>query len=497
MERDFMRTLSPVSISLVLISLIVLYGGNRSHAADGGAAQGGYAVVVSKATQADADWQPVVDALVAKHAATVIWYSADVDESLGELKRQFPRYICFVAKPEEATKKLVAQVHRLTRKLDDDPYTDVLWGILTGYDAKCALRIARQATPLVIERAASGTEIALDHCTEGLWYSEFDRGRMTRKLRGGQATDEKGPADTTQALADSLNQYQAQLFVTSGHATERDWQIGFRYRNGEFRCQQGQLYGLDTAKQKIPINSTNPKVYLPIGNCLMGHIDSRDAMALAFMNSAGVDQMIGYTVLTWYGYAGWGLLDYFVEQPGRFTLSEAFFANQQALLHRLDSNFPGLASAEGDASDRPIQETQASRAAGVSVQDARGLLYDRDVVALYGDPAWSAKTQSHDCAWEQTLSEAGGQFTLDIKPRLGPKSFDPVNTNGSQRGGRPIFALLAERIDAGSVQITAGADLKPIVTDNFVLVPLPAKCDPERTYRVTFSARKLADEKKQ
>jgi zinc protease len=462
-------------------------------AAEAHAAPGGYAVVVSQATQADVDWQPVVDALVAKHAAAVIGYAADLDESLAELKRQFPRYVCFVAKPEEATKQFVAQVHRLTRKLDDDPYTDALWGILTGYDATCALRIAQQGTPLVIERVASGTEIALDHCTEGLWYSELDRGRMTRKSRGGQAADEKGPADTTQALADSLNQYQAQLFVTSGHATERDWQIGFRYRNGQFRCAEGQLYGLDTAKQKIPINSTNPKVYLPIGNCLMGHIDSRDAMALAFMNSAGVDQMIGYTVLTWYGYAGWGLLDYFVEQPGRFTLAEAFFANQQALLHRLESNFPGLASADGDAGDRPIQETAASRAAGVSVQDARGLLYDRDALALYGDPAWSAKMQTHDCAWEQTLSEAEGKFTLEIKPRLGAQSFDPVNTNGSQRGGRPIFALLAERIEAGSVQISAGADLRPIVTDNFVLVPLPAKCDPERSYRVTFSARKLAD----
>ena len=277
------------------------------------------------------------------------------------------------------------------------------------------------------------------------------------------------------------------MFVTSGHATERDWQIGFRYRNGQFRCEQGQLYGLDTAKNKIPIHSPNPKVYLPVGNCLMGHIDGRESMALAFMNSAGVDQMAGYTVLTWYGYGGWGMLDYFVEQPGRYTLAEAFFANQQALLHRLDTNFPGLVSADGDATDRPIRETDASRAAGLTLNDARGLLYDRDVVAFYGDPAWSAKMQTADCAWNQTLTEAGDRFTLDIKPRLGAKSFDPVNTNGSQRGGRPIFALLPRRIDAASVQISAGQDLKPLVTDNFVLVPLPTRCDPEREYRVTFS----------
>ena len=56
----------------------------------------------------------------------------------------------------------------------------------------------------------------------------------------------------------------------------------------------------------------------------MGNIDGQDAMALAWMNDAGVKQMLGYTVPTWFGYQGWGVLDYFVEQPGRYTLTEAF-----------------------------------------------------------------------------------------------------------------------------------------------------------------------------
>ena len=79
----------------------------------------------------------------------------------------------------------------------------------------------------------------------------------------------------------------ARGFVTSGHATERDWQIGYRYRNGSFRSKAGQLYGLDTQGRKFPINSPNPKVYLPIGNCLMGNINGKDAMALAWMQSLG------------------------------------------------------------------------------------------------------------------------------------------------------------------------------------------------------------------
>ena len=209
-----------------------------------------------------------------------------------------------------------------------------------------ALRIAKHKEPLVIHRVAAGTEVELSLCDEGVWYCELKAGKMVRKEPGKEPQESKGADDSTKALVDALNDYQAELFVTSGHATERDWQIGYRYRNGTFRCKDGQLFGLDTQGARLPVHSDNPKVYLPVGNCLMGHIDGPDCMALAFMNSAGVNQMVGYTVPTWYGYAGWGMLDYFLEQPGRFTLAEAFFANQQALIHRLATCFPGAETAD-------------------------------------------------------------------------------------------------------------------------------------------------------
>ncbi|MBV9124464.1 MAG: hypothetical protein JO112_13975, partial [Planctomycetes bacterium] len=273
----------------------------------------GYAVVVSRATLDRPEWKKVVDALVAKHHGQVIVYDR-LDQARAGLARLFPRYACFVATPAEATRQFVAEVHRLTRQLDDDPYTDLLWGILTGYDAANALRIARQEQPLVIRRVVAGTEVALEMCEEGAWYSELKPGRRVRKKPGQQPTAEIGATDTTQELVEALNHSQADLFVTSGHATERDWQIGFGYRNGSFRSEAGRLFGLDTRQHRYPIHSPNPKVYLAVGNCLMGHIDGPDTMALAFLNSGGVDQMVAYTVPTWYGYGGWGCLDYFVEQ---------------------------------------------------------------------------------------------------------------------------------------------------------------------------------------
>lgn len=438
-----------------------------------------YAVLVSRPTAADPAWRRVVDALQETHRGQVLVY-ASLAEARVELAQLFPRYACFVATPAEASREFVAEVHRLTRQLDDDPYTDVIWGILTGYDADNALRIARQQAPLTIRRVAAGTEVALDLCEEGVWYCELQQHRMFRKARGEAARQERGPGDTTKALVDALNVYHADLFATSGHATQRDWQIGFRYRNGTFVSQAGRLEGVDLAGQRYAINSPNPKVYLPIGNCLMGHIDGPDAMALAFMNSAGVCQMLGYTVPTWFGYGGWGCLDYFVEQPGRYTFAEAFFANHQALLQRIE--LQTRESGKGPA---------APTAAGAvgTMGDERGLRYDRDVVAFYGDPAWEARLAPGPLAWDQQLREQQGQYTFELTPHLGPATFAPRNSNGSQRGGRPIFAFLPHRVR--QVQVVEGQELRPLITDNFLLLPNPQVCDPQRVYRVVFRAERV------
>ena len=165
------------------------------------------------------------------------------------------------------------------------------------------------------------------------------------------------------------------------------------------------------------------------------------------------------------------MLDYFVEQPGRYTFAEAFFANHQALIHRLNMYESG----------KPAGPKKLTR------MDGRGLRFDRDVVAFYGDPAWEARMAPGDLSYEQTLSEEDGVYTFEIKPLLGAKSFDPVNVNGAQRGYRPIFAFLDERI--GDVEVLEGSELNPVIADDFILVPNPGKCDPEKTYRIRFKVK--------
>jgi len=486
-----MPTRTPIPPNLRMASLLFVFACATVLAAEPDRSD--YAVIVSQKTFADHEWRPVVDALQAKHKAGLIVYESSVDEALPKLREQFPRYACFVAQPEEAGREFVAKVHRLTRRLDDDPYTDCFWGILTGYDAANALRIAKHAEPLTVRKVAGGTEVALDMCEEGVCYSELKQGQMVKKEKAGAPKELPAPADSTEALVKTLTEYPADLFVTSGHATERDWQIGYAYRNGSFRCEDGVLYGLDTQGKKHPIQSPNPKVYLPIGNCLMGHVDGPKAMAPAFLNSGGVNQMMGYTVNTWYGYGGWGCLDYFVEQPGRYTFAEAFFANHAALIYRLQTYFPDLIEAVANSNGRlekaSVQLTPQAREAGLTAQDGRGLAYDRDFVAFYGDPAWVARMAPGKTAWDQTLSEKDGVWSFEIKPNRGEKTFEPINKNGSQRGYRPIVQFLPKRIR--DVQIIAGADLKPVITENFILVPNPRVCDPPKQYRVVFRAKLL------
>lgn len=65
-----------------------------------------YGVVVSAQTTGDAGWRAVVKTLARKHHGSVIMFTNSVDETLPALQKQFPRYACFVAQPEEATPQL-------------------------------------------------------------------------------------------------------------------------------------------------------------------------------------------------------------------------------------------------------------------------------------------------------------------------------------------------------------------------------------------------------
>jgi len=454
-------------------------------------ATGSYAVLVSKATYAEKPWRAVVEALVAKYRAEVVVHSGDVTTARSRLSGMMPNYVCFVARPAEAGRAAVIAIHRLMRSLDDDPYTDAMWGILTGYEAADALRIAREARPLLVRRAVSGTAgVGLGPFQTGVQFNEGKAGRMRVKTADGKIEARKCPTDTTELIVKAFNTTKPDCFFTSGHATTRDWQIGYSYRNGQLRCKGGQLYGLDLKKKRHDLRSPNPKVYLPVGNCLIGEIPDHECMALAWMHTGGVHQMAGYTVLTWFGYGGWGVRDLFCGQGGRFTLAEAFYFNNQALVHRLVTDWPKLVGANIDNYDlrrhRGLLGRLAARhglidkATGkLTGREGLGLLWDRDTVAFYGDPAWRAALPPAALPWRQGFTVAGETVTFTVE----------ALADGTWPG-RPIAAFLPYR--AAEVKVLAGEKLAPVITDNFILLLLKGKFEAGQTVQVTYRAAKAA-----
>ena len=465
------------------------------------AVEGGYCTVVSRATLAEPAWCAVVDALTAKYGAETVTWAESVTEARAALAVKHPRYCGFVARPEEAGRRFVVAVHRLTRALDDDPYGDCLWGILTGYEAADALRMVR-AEPLTVRRGLGGTAIPLDVIGEGVWFDEGRRNHMVVKPANGKAADQPGPDDPAERIVELLNTARPDVFITSGHATERDWQIGYSYPAGSLRCRDGVLLGVPRDQLKVvpvpgspnarrieiakafAVNSPNPKVHLGVGNCLIGHLSDRQAMAAALLHSGGVNQMAGYTVVSWYGFMGWGLNDYFLGQAGRYNLAQAFFANQQALLARLETEFPGKPRLDLEEADYAANAATLNKVAAKlgytkpepALKDHLGLLWDRDTLAFYGDPAWDARLAPQALAFDQTLTTADGKLVVELQAK------QDVTL------GRPPLLWWPQRLVKGG-EVVAGEELRPVVTDDFVLLAGTRKLVAGRTYRVEVRPR--------
>jgi len=446
--------------------------------------RGNYAVAVSQATLARPEWRRVVEALKDKYAADVVVFSEGRPrEALPELKRLFPAYVCFVGTPSECGRAFVVAVSRLTRQLDDDPYGDVLWGILTGYTAEDALRAAREASPLVIRSGATSIGVdRLNRLESGFASNEGCVNDFWTKAPGATTAVRRAASpDAAGALAEAFNARGPDVFYTSGHATEHDWQIAYNLPGGAFRCEAGALFAQSTDGRRYPIETPNAKVYLPVGNCLIGHIVAPDCMATAWMHSGGARQMIGYTVVTFYGYMGWGTGLLF--EDGRLSLAESFFLNNQALLHRLATRFPQLLDARPESYEGQDIAALSERFAKGN-GDALGLLWDRDTVAFYGDPAWVASYPCREPTFGYRLEESDGAWTLRVTVLKPGGGADP------KWGTRPFLALLPERLTDIRDVVGEGAD-QPVVTERFVLVPLARQESEGATATVTFKAKSV------
>ena len=400
----------------------------------------GYVVAASPRS-----WPGTVAALSAKHPDSVVlvWQTSPAD-LLQALIEHNPRQVAFVAHPDEAGCAFVQAVHELTRSIDPThPFSDVMWGVVTGSCEEDATAMAEESTPLQIRHVVSGSVEGADLAAfeSGLCFDELVQYRGMSKAVGEEPREvsHKGE-DSTMLIAAAVEDSSTDMIITSGHARETEWNIGFRFAGGQFRPDPatgslhafpvggaigpdairappsaageggGQQHHVGGSRSREILASRKPKVYSAAGNCLMAHIPAGSVdggggcMALAWMKSAGVRQMLGYIEPTWYGYAGWGVHRYLWANVGALTFAEAYFANQQALQLRLmqvrdlTSNMSSNSSSSNGSmltKDEEYRLGGAGISAACSFGEAegerRGLEFDSNSTVFFGDPRWEAR----------------------------------------------------------------------------------------------------------
>ena len=412
-----------------------------------------YAIVVSKSTFNDPSWRNVVEALKEKFKGRVFVYENSIYDIRLALAGLAPDYICFVAKPEEANPDFVKEVNRFVRKLDEDPYADAIWAILTGFTHEDALRVVN-CRGFMVRRVLSGSAQGwLKYVREGIATSETQYCRMWIKYANGTIRRVKGPRDRTLFLVALLNTNKFDMFITSGHGHHNRWQLHYPDPGNEgfFKSKEGRVYGEAYNGTIRYINSTNPKIYFGLGNCYIGSIINRDSMPLAWIHSCHAYFYTGYVIEEGPdSYMLGGIPAYFFVQDN-YTWAEAFFANSISLVFDMTHNTPG--------------------------PNPSWLEKDVDGAALYGEPALEVRV---DRVIEPlytrfiTIKPLGnGYYNITVKIRMN-RDGTPGWTN--KWGNRHPVIILPFRIE--NITILETNAYKAVVLDNAVLLYVWKKGDP-------------------
>ena len=475
------------------------------------------AVLMPAGAAKDPEWRKVGEALVAKYPgeARAFTYEWHVAETLPALRKLRPRHLVLAAPPETISRELVYDLNRLTRRFDDDPYGDCLWGIVTGYTPADALRIVNERAPLVVKRGLGTTGFDTGLFESAMFLSDGQDGVITRRPRGAKANEDEKREKNDEGLAFEFQKFweqeKPQFLVTSSHATQynlempfgnglvvsldnqfhvlrRDQLPGFaRFLGGVmFQGREADLESF-LAKEKPPVladASAEPKVWNGAGNCLLGDTRrSRNSMVVTALSAGGVRQLVGYTVTTWYGNMGWGSFGRFLGCRGRNTFAESFFFTNQALLDDSLRRDPKMLEVEfNDADIQAAQRNpafaEALQRAGLKVdKDVLGLIHDRDVVAFYGDPRWEARIdgQAHPPALRVTARKSA--TGLDLQLEAGP-----------DYTGDGFDWFFPSVIPAPKLE--DGADIDALLTDDFLMVrKTPLKPGEKRILRIVSGAQ--------
>lgn len=324
------------------------------------------AIIASPSTLADAVWADVPKRLAAKHAGDAqcsVHFVAPTNAA-SILRETKPRYVAFVMRPEDFDRSTLLELKTMMRELDDDPFDDAIWGIITGPDAATAQRIASSTEPHEITTTLATTGVPEDLVAGqiGCISDAFPKGVWWRKDAGGSVEKFCNTNDLASIFAELWRDIDPEFVLTSSHATERNLEMPFSI--GNIISSNGVFVATDKVASPdkfIPLARPEcDKVWLAAGNCLIANHIASDDMVMTALSFGKVNQFAGYIKETWFGFVGWNTWRYL--RTMGYSLSQAYYA-ANALLN-----------------------VKLSEGAFADDLERQGLEWDRDATVFYGDP---------------------------------------------------------------------------------------------------------------
>lgn len=452
-----------------------------------------YVVVANVSLKNDSAWLKVVERLAEIHAAEIVYYANNPIRIKTDLQRLKPRYVAFVDPPESIGMRYIIDLNRMCRSIDDDIYADYQWGIITGYTAGAALSLVENGTvPTVLKTALTTTGVGDAGFERYAGISDGVNGQITERPAVGAEAKvyQIEPDNVFEKFFEFYENYDPDIIFSSSHATEYNLEMPFG--TGQLVPFEGRLCGMFANNERRFLHQSNkPKVYFPVGNCLIGNVkNTKESMAVAWLSSEGVTALLGYVVPTWYGRGGWGALRMWNASPGRYTLAEAFFLNQQAMQYEMSRwgdvyrtlPFPHEPFSTPERFNSVIQGAETVLRNYISPVgfkvDHVGMWYDQDVMAYYGDPKWNAH--------QQKQSGISDGFTIDCEVK-GAKCILTINTaswfalDPNKKDRQPLSYIFPRRLN--NPRLAKGVMLDGVVADDFILIYNP-NFEPGQTYRI-------------
>ena len=200
----------------------------------------------------------------------------------------------------------MGEFHRLFRRLDDDPYSDVRWGVVTANHWPAAMEIVRATKPLAIGSMLSNTPVPLEVAEDSTYFDEGVAGRRVERAAGGADGDPRRSGDRRR-LARAFDRLSPDLLVTSGRTNEERWMIGYTFDGGRVVVAEDGSLPRTPEGEEFPIEAEGPMAMLGAGSCLLGYVPRAGVLPMRFVDHAGARQIVGYCSTTWHGAGGWDL----------------------------------------------------------------------------------------------------------------------------------------------------------------------------------------------